>query len=408
LWQTFSGEERSYSDKEFKALDSDSDALHKENKRTNARDLMNHESSVKHCETPSRKIEAVPRFGDANVNEGKSSMIVGESEVSKNTHSQKKYSINKDDDDACSSDLRSGTRSISPFSGASLCAMKHKDREVNNGITSNHSLGRNRNKEDVILSPSCRLYHRNVHHRDRSRSRDTDDDRGNRNDRPERHKVRSQPSDAEVDREPERVRGISNSRHEDREEKPVDYVREEEMDRGVHMGRERSASYSRHDRRESRHSDPDRERDLKKEHRRQRDRSSSISSRQDWDRGMRERDRGSVRDRDIEKPRDENKESYRERGRSRDMYRERERVIYGYDKDRSRIRDRELNLDAEREYGRQVARDRVHERNKQRDSRHSKYDERGPLRDRTRSKELAKEPNSAGHSSLEGKKESLR
>ena len=120
-------------------------------------------------------------------------------------------------------------------------------------------------------------------------------DRGNRNDRPERNKVRSRPSDAEVDRESEERKGsISNSRRDDREEKPVDYDREKEMDRGVHMGRERSASYSRHDRRESRHSDPDRERDMKKEHRRKRDMSSRISGRQDWDRGTRERERQEV------------------------------------------------------------------------------------------------------------------
>ena len=57
------------------------------------------------------------------------------------------------------------------------------------------------------------------------------------------------------------------------------------------------------------------------------------------------------------------------------MYRESERDRYGYDKDRSWIRDQKLNLDTEREYVRQVERDRVHEWNKQRDSRHSRYDE---------------------------------
>lgn len=389
----FSGEDRTYSDKELNALDCDSDALQSEN----AHDLMNHKSLVVHSEIPSQKIEAVPRFDGANLTKGKSSVMVGESEFSKNSGSERKESIDKDDD-AGTGDFRNRARSVSPYSRGNVYAMKYKDREEDNEITSNHSLGRHRNSEDMINSPSCKWHQSEVCHRDQSRSHDTGYDRSDGGDQRGRHKVRSRPSDAEMDNGcMERERSICQYKRDGLEDRYGDNDRRKDMDRGVRKERERSASYSRYDRRESRYSDRDRGRDITKEHRRERDRSSSVSSKHDRDRERRQRDRGSVRDRDMEKPRDVSRERYRERVGLRDVGGESERGRYGYDREKGRIRDRELNLDTDREPGRQFERDRVNSKDKQRDSRYSKYDEQGQHRDRMRSKELGKESASARH-----------
>lgn len=378
----------------MKALDSDLDALHSENKGATSSSLINHGSSDDRCEIPSRNVEAVPIFEAANVSKGR------ECEVLMKIYSERNGSTNKNDD-RHNGDRRREMRSISPFSRDSALAIKYKEKEEQNDTTSDHSLGRYRNSEDTMHSPSLRRRLREGHYKDRSRSRD----RSSKGDGLDQHKVRSGQSVADMDVDHnEREMSISHSKHDGREERYGDYNREKDVGGVSRKERERSSSYSRH----SRYSDHERERIVYREHRREKDRSSSASIRYDRDRGTRESDRDSVRDRDMEKRRDASRERYREREGSRDVYRERERKGYGYDRDRGSNRDRGVDLDTDREHGRHNMMDRTNVRGNQRDSRHSKFDERDQHGDKTRSKELVKEPASARHDNLGGKRESLR
>lgn len=398
MLQAFFGEDRIYSDKELKALACDPDALQTEN----AHNLMNHKSLVMHSKIPNWKFEAVPRLNGANLTKGKSLMMVGESEVSENSHTQKIASMDEDND-VGTGDFRNHARLVSPFSRENVYEMKYKDGEGDDKITPDHSLGRHRNSEDMIYSPSHKSHQIEVCYRDQSRSHGTGCNRSNANDRRDRHKVRSGPSDAEMDNGCMETEMSIFRCQNGLEDRYVDNDGGKDMDSGVHKRRERSASYNRYDRLESRYTDRDRERDVVSEHRSGRHRSSSVSSRHGRDGERRERDWRNVRDRDMENLRDVSGERYKERDGLRDVMRERERHRCGYDREKGRIRDQELNLDTDREPGRQFDRDRANSQVKQRDSRYSKCDEWGQHRDRTKSKELGKESILARHD-LQGKK----
>ncbi|ONK67055.1 uncharacterized protein A4U43_C06F15200 [Asparagus officinalis] len=266
-----SGEDRSYSDKELKAIDSYSNALYSQNRWENADDLMNHASLVKHCGIASRKTEAIPRYDP----------------------------IDKDDDAG----------------------------------------------DDYLKS--------------KIRSLDSDYDTSNRVNMQVRHAVRNQPNDVymEMDRGPmEMERRIFHNKHDGLEERYSDYDRRKGRDR--------------YDRWEPRCIDRGREWDRSKE---RRGRRYSIFSMHVRDRERRERDKGSVGHRYMWTPRDVSRETYRERDRLRDVKSRRESDRYGYDRDKRQIRHRELKLDRDRDHNGQ------------------KYAEKGLHRDRTRSKNPARQ-----------------
>ncbi|XP_072971456.1 uncharacterized protein [Typha angustifolia] len=220
----------------------------------------------------------------------------------------------------------------------------------------------------------------------------------------------------------------NNSNHEDgdRHDRLERYtVKSRESERAVHRERERSSSYVRHGGRSDRHDSQERDKerrrnsrtitdrvsvDVDEVDRRERERSSSYcrpdrreSRHHSRDRGReRERHSGSTRDRDWEKQRDNSRERYKERERV-DSERERERNRDGRDKNRARDK-----VHGDREQGQQIERDRVSSKDRQRDSRYSKYDELENYKDRSRAKGMDRNVGSSNRVPEEGKRNFIR
>ncbi|WOK93148.1 hypothetical protein Cni_G01841 [Canna indica] len=296
-------------------------------------------------------------------------------------------------------DKSKGTRR-SPSSNRCYDEDRHRDRSRSRIHTKRHSYEKvsqpSSNGEDRVdsqgnIREDSSRYHRvddYAHYAPRNRDRELHSERESSGSR--------MHDDRHGNREKDRERERNNSNVRDRDNM--------DLDKGARRERERSSSYSRYDSREDRHGSRRRDRERERNSSSLRDRENvdlhrgarmerESSSYSKYDRRedrheIRDRERGrerySGRDRVREKSSDI-RDSYVERERLRDDRHERERNVN--DRDKNRARDRDANVHKGRTQGGQLEIDRNSSWDRHAESRHSKRDEVGHHKDKSRSKE---------------------